>query len=108
MFSPSELSESPALAAEIESDVRVECGKLGAIEKVRLFKLHPEGIVSVKFKQAEPAAQCVAAMNGRWFGGQQILAHMWDGVVNYAAVKAQRSAEEEAARLEAFAREIEK
>jgi hypothetical protein len=37
----------------------------------------------VRFKQEEPAHACLEKMNGRFFGGQQILAHMWDGFTSY-------------------------
>lgn len=50
--------------------MRAECGKLGPIEKVRIFKHNPEGVVTVRFKAIEPAQQCVALMNGRWAGGE--------------------------------------
>jgi hypothetical protein len=33
--------------------------------KVKIFKDNPDGIVSVKFKEAEPALNCVKLMNGR-------------------------------------------
>lgn len=52
-----------------------------------MFKEHPEGVVSVRFKTAEGAAACVERMNGRFFSGRQLVAHMWDGLVNYAAAK---------------------
>ena len=35
------------------------------------------------FKEAESAAACVAAMNGRWYGGRQLAVEVWDGVTNY-------------------------
>ena len=42
----------------------------------------------------------------RWFGGAQVSAALWDGVTNYL-VKVKESAEEQQARLDAFARELE-
>ena len=35
------------------------------------------------FKDAESAVACVAAMNGRWYGGRQLTVGVWDGVTNY-------------------------
>ncbi|KAF6258235.1 hypothetical protein COO60DRAFT_1701416 [Scenedesmus sp. NREL 46B-D3] len=97
-----------AFATELETDVAAECTKLGVVEKVRVFASHPQGIVTVRFKQEEPAQACLSRMNGRFFGGHQIVAHMWDGFTSYhIKVKEQETAEEEAARLEAFARELE-
>lgn len=33
--------------------------------QLRVFKTNPEGVVSVRFREAEPAQQCVQLMNGR-------------------------------------------
>ena len=46
-------------------------------------------------------------MNGRFFGGRQIEADLWDGVSNFYVKPAKESEEEQAARLERFARELE-
>lgn len=54
--------------------------------QVRVFPQHPEGVVTVRFKQAEPAEQCVALMDGRFFGGRQLVAHMWDGFTQFHGV----------------------
>ena len=48
-----------------------------------MYAANPDGIVTVKFKQEEPAQACIAKMNGRFFGGNQLVAHMWDGVTYY-------------------------
>ena len=107
MFTLDELAEDLLLVEELEKDIKVECGKMGLVDKVKVFKTNPEGVVSVQFKEPESATKCIAVMNGRWFGGRQIEAAMWDGVRNYA-VKVKESWEEEEARLEAYARELEK
>ncbi|WIA20083.1 hypothetical protein OEZ85_005943 [Tetradesmus obliquus] len=97
-----------SFATELETDVAAECSKLGVVEKVRVFASHPQGIITVRFKQEEPAQACLGKMNGRFFGGHQIVAHMWDGFTSYhIKVKEQETAEEQAARLDAFARELE-
>ena len=51
--------------------------------QVRVHANNPEGVVTVKFKQEEPAQTCVAKMNGRFFGGNKLVAHMWDGYTSY-------------------------
>jgi len=106
MFSPEEAAADASLAADLEADVQAEAAKLGPVEKVRAFKTHPDGVVTVKFKGEEGAAACVARMAGRWFGGRQLAAHMWDGSENFN-VKVRETAEQQAARLEAYARELE-
>ena len=55
---------------------------MGAVEKVRVFKSNPEGVVTVKFKEEAPAHKCIATMHGRWFGGRQLGAHLYGGWVD--------------------------
>lgn len=52
-----------------------------------MFAQHPEGVVTVRFKQAEPAEACVSLMDGRFFGGNKLVAHMWDGFTQYHGVR---------------------
>lgn len=40
-------------------------------------------MASVAFKETEGADACVEALNGRWFGGKQLSAQLWDGVTDY-------------------------
>ena len=75
--------------------------------QIRVYHYHPEGVVSIKFKQGEPAQECLKLMKGRFFGGRQLTAELWDGITNYNVKKAQESEEEQAARLARFAAEIE-
>lgn len=51
--------------------------------QLRVFNGHPDGVVSIKFTAEEPADKCVQLMNGRFFGGRQIVAAKWDGWTNY-------------------------
>ncbi|KAL4426855.1 hypothetical protein ABPG77_006641 [Micractinium sp. CCAP 211/92] len=106
LFSPEEFIENPLGKEELEADVRSECAKLGKVDKLRAFWGHPEGVVSVKFTALEPADECVRIMNGRFFGGRQIEAAKWDGWTNYN-VKVKETEEEQQARLERFAAELE-
>ena len=73
---------------------------------MRIFHLHPEGVATVKFRTDEAAEKCIELMHGRFFGGRQVEAKLWDGVETFH-VKRKETAEEEAARLERFAAEIE-
>jgi HIV Tat-specific factor 1 len=116
LFDPAELSPaapgSAAAAAELERDVRGEAARAGRVGKLRVFARHPEGVVVVKFEDEEAAAACVASLGGRWFGGRRVAAALWDGLEDFAAAEAAapRSAAEEAeeaARLDAFGRELE-
>lgn len=106
MFEPSEFAENPFYREELERDLREEAGRLGKLEKLRIYASNPDGVVSLKFATQESADECVALMNGRFFAGRKLAAHKWDGKTNYN-VKVKESEEEQAARLERFAAEIE-
>ncbi len=68
--------------------------------------MSPQGIVMIKFMTDDAATKCIEVMEGRYFGGRRVSAHMWDGISNYH-VKKKESAEEQQARLEQFAEQIE-
>ena len=71
-----------------------------------MFGTNPEGVVTVRFREEEAARACVVRMHGRFFGGRQLQAAMWDGFSNFH-VRVTESEEEQAARLERFAAELE-
>lgn len=71
---------------------------------------HPEGVVSIRFRDPEPAAACVRLMNGRFFGGRRLVAEVYDGKTRYDAYKSgkgQETEEEEKARLDRYAKWLE-
>ena len=111
MFAPEELRVAGAVE-ELRGDVAAECGKCGHVEAVRVFEHHPEGVVSVKFRDPGDADACRVKMHGRWFGGRQLSAAMYDGRTDLDAHRPKtnkqgETEEEQAARLERFARELE-
>lgn len=60
--------------------------------QVRVWKEHPQGVVTVKFKNSATAAQeCVQRMNGRFFGGRQVHAALWGECSSGAALCMQHS-----------------
>ncbi|KAF5022940.1 hypothetical protein F66182_5006 [Fusarium sp. NRRL 66182] len=79
MFTLEELEEDPAALLEIKEDIREECAKLGTVTNVVLFNQEPEGIVSVKFKDAESALACINLMHGRIFDGRTVEAFLATG-----------------------------
>jgi len=79
MFTLEELEENPAALLEIKEDIREECAKLGTVTNVVLFDQEPEGIVSVKFKDAESALACINLMHGRRFDGRTVEAFLATG-----------------------------
>lgn len=50
---------------------------------VCVLQRHPDGVASVSFKEAEEADACIQSFNGRWFGGRQLSALLWDGATDY-------------------------
>ncbi|KAK2682995.1 RNA recognition motif domain [Fusarium oxysporum f. sp. vasinfectum] len=79
MFTLEELEEDPAALLEIKEDIREECAKLGTVTNVVLFDQEPEGIVSVKFKDADSARACINLMHGRSFDGRTVEAFLATG-----------------------------
>lgn len=75
--------------------------------QVKVYQHSPEGVVTVKFRAPEAAQSCIRLMAGRFFGGRRLEAALWDGVAVFYVPKPTETAEEQAARLEAFARELE-
>ncbi|XP_069468902.1 17S U2 SnRNP complex component HTATSF1 [Ambystoma mexicanum] len=94
MFHPSDFEEDPLVLNEIREDLRTECEKFGVVKKVLIFDRHPDGVASVSFKETEEADLCIAALNGRWFGGRQLSVESWDGVTDYQIEETSREREE--------------
>ena len=106
MFTLDEMFSDPNFRVELEEDVEAECGKFGAVDQVKVFTTNPEGVVSVRFKDGGDAQKCVTAMKGRWFGGRQLEASLWDGFTNFAKAGLESTEEDEAKRLKAFGDEL--
>uniref|UniRef100_A0A665U4G0 17S U2 SnRNP complex component HTATSF1 n=1 Tax=Echeneis naucrates TaxID=173247 RepID=A0A665U4G0_ECHNA len=87
MFHPSDFEEDPLVLNEYREDLRTECEKFGEVKKVILFDRHPDGVASVAFKEPEIADACILSFNGRWFGGRQLAAQLWDGTTDYQTAR---------------------
>ncbi|XP_051256534.1 HIV Tat-specific factor 1 [Dicentrarchus labrax] len=94
MFHPSDFEEDPLELNEYRDDLRTECEKFGEVKKVILFDRHPDGVASVAFKEPEQADACIESFNGRWFGGRQLSAQLWDGTTDYQVEETTREREE--------------
>lgn len=44
---------------ELKEDVREECTRFGEVVNVTVYPDHPNGIVTVKFKQDSATEQCI-------------------------------------------------
>jgi len=111
MFEPAELAgEGEGAAAELKADIVAEATRFGAVAACRVFEHHPQGVVTLKYRDADSAAACLLKMHGRFFGGRRVSAAMYDGRTDYGLAGAARrgeSEEEQAARLERYAAELE-
>jgi HIV Tat-specific factor 1 len=109
VFTLKELEEDVTAALEIKEDIREGCEDIGPVTNVVLYDQEPEGIVTVKFKSEEDALQCVRRMDGRYFGGQALEAHLLEIGVKYAKSKSTNDDdEEEEKRLDEFGKWLEK
>lgn len=79
MFTLDELEEDPAAMLDIKEDIRDECAKLGQVTNVVLYDHEKDGIVSVKFLDAESAEACIKLMHGRSFDGRTVEAGLATG-----------------------------
>ena len=95
MFTLKELEEDPAALLEIKEDIREECEKLGTVTNVVLFDLEPEGIVSVKFKDAQSALACINLMHGRNFDGRTVEAFLATGAERFKKSKKEQNNNED-------------
>ncbi|MCJ1314297.1 hypothetical protein MMC25_007977 [Agyrium rufum] len=71
--------EDPAAMLDIKEDIREECEKLGPVTNVVLYDKEPDGVASVRYQEPEAARACVEVMNGRFFSGTQVIAHIATG-----------------------------
>ncbi|XP_064422632.1 HIV Tat-specific factor 1 isoform X2 [Latimeria chalumnae] len=94
MFHPKEFEDDPLVLNEIREDLQTECEKFGQVKKILVFDRHPDGVASVSFKEAEEGDSCKKVLNGRWFGGRQLIVETWDGVTDYQIEETSREREE--------------
>ncbi|KAJ4456351.1 putative RNA-binding protein 39 [Paratrimastix pyriformis] len=70
---PAESASNPGLYGEVREDVEMECAKYGPVERISVVE-GSAGNVYVLFAALDGAARARGILNGRWFGGQQIIA----------------------------------
>ncbi|CAG8908327.1 unnamed protein product [Penicillium egyptiacum] len=113
MFSLEELEEDPLASIEIQQDIESECSKIGHVTKVVVWDGEADGVVTVRFVASADARRCVQTMSGRYFGGNTVLAYIWDGEEKFNKYHPRRDAagkkvnpldadNDEAERLERF------
>jgi len=78
MFDPdSDDARSSGFIRDIEDDVKSECSKYGNVAHISADK-YSHGQVYVKFEAPSGAQRAINALQGRYFGGQQISAEFVD------------------------------
>ncbi|KAF8931658.1 hypothetical protein BGZ47_011738 [Haplosporangium gracile] len=108
MFTLQELEADPTLLLDLKEDIREECEKVGEVTNVIIYDHHPEGVVSVRYKDKESADLCVKLMSGRFFAGQRVVAEIYDGHTRYESQKSKEELEEEEKqRLDRYAKWLE-
>ncbi|XP_064405365.1 17S U2 SnRNP complex component HTATSF1-like [Halichondria panicea] len=102
LFDPKEFEEDPTLITDIRSDLREECEKFGIVKKIMVFDRHPDGVVSMAFKDFEAADLCVTKMNNRWYAGKQLEVAHWDGLMDFQVEETDKEREERISNWEKF------
>ncbi|KAJ3222603.1 hypothetical protein HK099_002115 [Clydaea vesicula] len=103
MFSLEELEEDPTLLLDLKEDIREEAEKLGEVTNIVLYDKNPDGVISVRYKDAASALACVKNMNGRWFSKRKIEASIYDGKLKYEkTISSLENEEEEELRLKKY------
>lgn len=72
LYNPAVETE-PDWEFEIAEEVQEECSKFGKVEHLHIPKTS-DGDVLVRFASTDSAQAAVASLNGRWFGGMQVVA----------------------------------
>eukprot|EP01083_Nonionella_stella_P124004 374036_1 len=105
MFAASEAQPNPRQFYDtLEKEVGLECQRVGGpIEKLTIFEGSPVGAIALKFKAASSAEKCISTMNGRFFGGQEVVCEYFDGT-DY---RVKETEEDQQKRMEDFGKWLE-
>lgn len=108
MFTLEGLEKEPELIVELPEDIRDQARdeEWGEVLHVEIYDQEPEGVVRIKFRDAEGAKKAVMRMDGRFFDGQQLKAYVPEKKEFYK--KKPRDEEEEERRLEQYGEELSK
>ncbi|KAH7559470.1 hypothetical protein BM1_04407 [Bipolaris maydis] len=66
-FTPAELDEEPEAYLEIKEEMREAAEEYGEVTNCTLYDKEPEGIVTVRFREFEPAEKFMADYQGRGY-----------------------------------------
>ena len=71
-FTPAELDEEPEAYLEIKEEMREAAEEYGTVTNCTLFDKEPEGVVTVRFKEFEPAEKFMNDYQGRGYSGRKL------------------------------------
>lgn len=107
MFTLEELAEDPSLYLDIKDDLRQQCEEFGKVTSVVLYDQEPEGIMTVRFGNAQDASECVRKMDGRGYEYRKLEAYIAKEREKFKKTsKTDADAEDDEKRLEAFSKDI--
>ena len=95
---------------DIYDDMMEEGEKYGTVKHIEIFDLEEDGVVTVRFQNAEAASAFARAIDGRQFGGPtKIQASISTGDESFKKKRktAEQKEAEEARRLEQYSKDIE-
>lgn len=109
MFTLEELEKDPQAYLDIKEDVRDEASTCGEVTNVVLYDKEPEGVITVRFKQAADAVKFVHKTDGRFFDSRQVVSSIADARPRFkkSGRGTESDQEEENERLEKFGNDLE-
>ncbi|KIW01297.1 hypothetical protein, variant [Verruconis gallopava] len=112
MFTPEglakEMEEDPTVKEDLLEDVKEQCEQSGDVLDMFLFDLEADGVITVRFADADAAQNCVQRLNGRMFDGRTVEAYISKGERFKKSKLSDIDEEAERKRLEAFGELLEK
>jgi HIV Tat-specific factor 1 len=91
MFSLESLAADPTAILDIKEDVREEGEKLGEITNVVLFDKEADGVITVRFTDADAAKACAKMWDGRHFDGRKVEAYVAQGPTKFKKTKEKKT-----------------
>jgi len=104
-FVPEDFEKDVELILELKEDFRGESAKFGNCRRVEIFDAHPEGVVQIFMSGYEEADAVVEKFNGRFFGGRQLTAALYDGVTRFKINETDAERDKRLAQWEKFIEE---
>lgn len=72
MFGLEDLEKDVSLIIDLKNDVREECETLGDVTNVVLYDQEPDGVMTVKFRDAVSAQACILVSTPEPFSNNSV------------------------------------